>query len=369
MTTILSDISAIRYWRRLSTRGGLGAVHGLLPLAPKDLGDIALPSRRGPIPSGPPNAREIGLLEHYALAPAEGPLSLVVREKADRRELRNVRSHACSLELPARCIYPVVVRGKALEGIYVSSPELALAQTSLDDGISFVDRLRLAMELCGTYRLTDEGATYRCPALTSTDDLMRFIRRALGLRGRMSSISTFSHAMDGSASPAETDIALSLSLPMRHGGSRLGKPVLNETIVLNENARVILGREVITPDLLFSNAKRHGIRFPVEYESREFHSEQEQATYDEKRRNTYAAMGMACFLAKPHHLAKTREYEAMAATIQANIGKRLGEPAPGYWALHQKLLDETLAAWRTNGRKSFERQLESIETYENWTSA
>lgn len=363
MTTILSDISAIRYWRRLSTRGGLGAVHGLFPLAPSDLGDIALPHRRGPIPSGAPKASEVSLVEHYGLVPEEGPLNLVVRERADRRELRNVTCHTCSTKLPARCIYPVMVQGKKLEGIFVSSPELALAQTALVKDLSFVDRLRLAMELCGTYRIADEGTGYNCPSLTTTSDVLSFLQRAPGLRGRMESISTLSHAMDGSASPAETNIAISLSLPMRHGGSRLGKPVLNETIVLNENARAILGRDTITPDLLFKSLEGRRSRFPVEYESREFHSEREQAAYDERRRNTYAAMGMACFLAKPHHLANPREYEAMATTIRTNIGKRLSEPKPGYWTLHLKLLDETLSAWRGNndGASAIQRRQDAWE--------
>ncbi|WP_307739171.1 hypothetical protein [uncultured Parolsenella sp.] len=198
------------------------------------------------------------------------------------------------------------------------------------------------MELCGTYRIVAGTTHYGCPPLTSVAKIRTFIGRARGVRGRRALEKALSHALDNSASPAETRLALMLSLPLRYGGEGLGKPVLNRTLPLTGAARSLFGRDSITPDILFVVKGARGRHFPVEYESRKFHSSEEQAEYDERRRNTYAAMGMSCFLARPKHLSKLREFDSMVATVRKNIAAEQ-RPKPAGYLSRKALLHSVLA--------------------------
>lgn len=358
---ILAGHIALRCWALLSSRGGIGAVHGLVPLTPRDLRDQALPRRRGPVPVWSPTTRDLGLVESLGLTDPSLPTEALVGSRDSRRLLPQVRFHTCSQEIPARSLYPVFAYGQQVDGLFVCSPELAACQVFARDDMGLFKRLQLLMGLTGSYRLVGDELRSHCPPIATTQSLRSFASKAKGIRGRLALARTIPFLLEGSASPAETDLAIALSLPLRHGGARLGRPALNRKLRLNPQAQAILGRETITPDLLFFGPKAPPFGFPVEYESIQEHSDEEQAAYDELRRNTYAAMGSGCFLARPKHLKSEQAFDAMAAVVAKNTGRRLAPLSPQEAKRHRDLLAEALERWR---RRPDEQPLDDL--YGEW---
>lgn len=343
---ILYGTYSLSYWRRVSSIGGIGATGGLWPLGPADSKPLALPRRRAPISTGAPTSEELGVLEHYGLDAGSDRVDLLVGSQEDRRLLRGVRCLSCSVPLPARSIHPVLVHGKRLKDVYACSPELTIMQlASPSHSLSLVELMRLVMELCGLYRMVGGNARYKCQPLMSTGSLKAYACRAHGVFGRGRTQQVAGLAMDNSGSPAETDLAIALSLPWRYGGSSLGKPQLNKVVELNELATSILGRDTITPDMLFDGPTAPAIAYPVEYESARLHSEAEQSAYDMRRRNAYAAMGAGCTLIHKSQIHDHRGFDAIAETIRRNIGRRSSAIPADYAQRHAQLLDEALASW------------------------
>ena len=290
--------------------------------------------------------RDLGLVDSLGLTEPSLPTEVLVGSRDLRRLLPQVRCHTCSQEIPARCLYPVFAYGQHVDGLFVCSPELAVCQVFARDDMGLVKRLQLLMGLTGSYRLIGDELRSHCPPVVTIQSLRSFASKAKGIRGHLALARTIPFLMEGSASPAETDLAIALSLPLRHGGARLGKPALNRELRLNPQARAILGRETITPDMLFFGPKAPPFGFPVEYESLQEHSNEEQAAYDELRRNTYAAMGSGCFLARPKHLKSEQAFDAMAAVVAKNTGRRLAPLNPREAKRHGDLLTEALERWR-----------------------
>ena len=367
---ILDGHTALRYWSLLSSQGGLGAVHGLMPLTPRDLRELAFPHRRGPVPSGSPTASELERVERLGLTEEGRPVTVLVGHRDSRRRPPHVTCIVCSVELPARCLYPLCAHGRQIDGLYVCSPELAICHVFAKENPNIVTRLRLLLELTGSYRLVGDELRTHCPPVTSVRAMRSFTSRAMDVRGRSTLADTLPFAMEGSASPAETALAIAFSLPLRHGGARLGKPVLNRELHLNPQARAILGRDTITPDLLFFGPKTSSMGFPLEYESRKFHSVVEQAAYDETRRNTYAAMGSGCFLARPKHMKSARAFDAMAAVVAKNTGIRLSPLDYSQQRRHEAFLDQALELWRAPGKVEPSDEMptyeDDMQAYEDW---
>ena len=154
--------------------------------------------------------------------------------------------------------------------------------------------------------------------------------------------------LQGSASPAESRIALALALPWRLGGSNLGVPKLNQEIALNREAEILHGRDSITPDFLFVGSSGK-VKLAVEYDSKKYHSAVEQAEYDEKRRNTYAAMGMHCVVLKPWHLKDMRRFDAVVKSMARILGRRAQHLPADYDNRRWGLLCELLEPWQRGG--------------------
>lgn len=344
MDIVVYGMTAMNYWRRVSAIGGIGAVSGMVPLCPADTLAQALPRRRGTVPVGPPSSEMVGLLEHYGIVTPDHPAHVLVRTRTDRREIRGITCHVCEREIPARSLHPVDFGAGRARGIYVCSPELALLQMSAA-GLSLVEFIELGMELCGTYRMLDGAAIYGCEPLMDSASLRAFLARARGLPGLDEARRAAPWVMDGSASPAETDLAISFALPWRYGGANLGVPLLNHEIRLNEEGRAILGCDTMRPDQLFVGPRVAGLGFPCEYDSVEYHSSRDQAARDERRRNALAAMGMGCAIIRPQHLRSVRAFDDIARLVRCNVGARVRDLPDDYDERHRRLLSHTLKQW------------------------
>lgn len=321
MEGIICDITALNYWRTRSDTFG-----GALDAARE-------PSRRGSPRVDPPTASLVRDLSGWGFASQES-VHLLVTSPESRRVLEGASCTLLGQPVPANSFV------RALGRVYVVCPELLF--TMMADRLKLVELLELGHELCGTYRLDPLGGapTYNVAPLTNVSALRDYVRRAHGIRGRKKAEQALRWVADDSRSPAETALSIYLRLPHRLGGCGLGAPQLNRTIALNEAGARILGRDAIQPDLYWP-----GARHPCEYDSRMYHSSQEQADYDERRRNAYAAMGMSVTVLRSRHLCDHSLLDDMVGGIRSNTHIYLGRAPDDYAARQRKLFDETFAFW------------------------
>lgn len=321
MEAIICDISALAYWRSRSE-----------PLGSPDAPMTAVPSRRGLPPVDAPSRALLDDLSTWGIM-GEGDVHLLVTSRDRQRRLKDAHVHLLSVPVPAGSFV------RTLGQVYVVSPELLFVMRAAE--LDLVPLLELGHELCGTYRLSEDGAaTYGVKPLTSVSALASFARKCRGLAGVKRALKAVRWLADDSRSPAETALSIAFRLPYRYGGYSLGSPLLNHEIALDEAAARILGRDRISPDLYWPDA-----RHPCEYDSRTFHSSREQADYDERRRNAYAAMGMSVTVLRPRHFLDLALLDAMAASIRRNARRRQNDVPDDYDERRRRMFEVVFRRW------------------------
>lgn len=319
MEAILSDVSALAFWRSHSDVQG----------------DILIPRRMEPAKRGKPvvdvpSKTTADDIASWGLADRDD-IHLLVMSGKDRRRIKGVTCTVCSCDFPQNSFV------RALGQVYVVCPELLFVQ--LAQRLSLVELLGVGHELCGTYRLCD-APIYGLEPLTSVPEIKSYAQRANGIRGREKALQAVQWLADGSASPAETALSIMFRLPYRHGGYGLGSPLLNHEIKLGRSAERIFGRGAIRPDFYWPEAKH-----PAEYDGRLYHSSREQAEYDERRRNAYAAMGMSVTVLATRHLYNLDLLDEMAEVIRKNTGIQQNATPSDYSIRHYALFEEAFRYW------------------------
>ena len=320
MDAVLSDITALAYWQRNS----------------EDAGSVLVPWRMAP------ERRSVPSIEAPSKALADDLASLGLADREDihlfvgpaenKRVLKGVTCSVCSCPLPRNSFV------RALGRFYVVCPELLFIQLAHE--LDFVPLLEVGHELCGTYRLGEDGPVYGKEPLTSVAKLRDYARRAEGVRGRRRALQAIQWLADGSASPAETALSIMFRLPYRYGGYGLGNPVLNYEITLSPAAARIVGRQTLRPDHYWIKAKH-----PCEFDGLRFHAAREQLEYDERRRNAYAAMGMSVTVITTRHMCNPDLMDDIATSIRRNTGIRQGKLPSDYAIKHYALFNEVFSFW------------------------
>ena len=320
MEAVISDISALAYWRNHSfdTRSCFAARN----LEPK---------RRGiPCVDAPSSAEADDIASRTSVD--RDDLHLLVTSPENRRAIKGVTCTLCSTAVPKDSFVRVFNK------LYVVSPELLFVQ--LAHRLSLVELLRVGYELCGTYRMHDDAPYYNLDPLTSVSRLKSYAQRATELRGASTALKATKWLADGSGSPAETALAIMFKLPARYGGYNLGNPELNYQLALNDTAMHIMGRPFLHPDFFWLDAKH-----PTEYDGKLYHSSREQAEYDERRRNAYAAMGMSVTVLTSRHLCNVDLLDQAVEIIRKNTGIRQRKLPAAYPLKHYELFSEVFEYW------------------------
>ena len=196
MTIVISHISAIEYWL---------AHESLKPKATSAHAATELPSA-GPTIDDRRRAEQ--LLKQCASIPLH---------IAATKPLHNSTRFRCHVWSPpvARALYRIA------DDVYVCSPELAFVQsaTALDK----IDTVRLGYELCATYSIDRQahGGFFQRNAITTREKLGAVVCENQGANGIKIARWALDHVLDRSASPAETKVALALTLPCKIGGMGL----------------------------------------------------------------------------------------------------------------------------------------------------
>ncbi len=219
------------------------------------------------------------------------------------------------------------------DSVFVSSPSFIFLQIASQEK-DFMALLQFGFELCGTYQTKRTSTTpaYQVPPLASVQTLRDFVDRNPTLYGIKKARKALSYIADGSASPLETKLALTLGLPMSYGGYGLEIPRMNYEIETNSAAYGISGRKHLRCDLCWPKEK-----LDVEYQSREMHEGELSRARDSRRTNALAAMGWKCINVTNDEVASRYAMDTIAETIRKHLGKRCRITVSDYHSKKLKL--------------------------------
>lgn len=238
---------------------------------------------------------------------------VLVSSVGSRRVSDCMTRHATSARLPAGSICRVG------ETLYVVSPELCFLQMA--SKLSLANLVRLGFALCGTHALNEDsepGTVARSP-LTTVERLASFIDEArfAGLQNTAKAARALAFVRDRSASPRETDLAILLGLPLRHGGFGCGMPVMNQRIMVPEELVGIIHQGYFESDLFFADAN-----VGLEYQSTACHASGETIGRDSIRAADLDLLGVTVKTVTDVQYKDPLELEKIAALIERDSGKR-----------------------------------------------
>ena len=193
----------------------------------------------------------------------ERPLELAVFDRAHRTRGKKYRTRELPQTLPADALVRVN------PNLYFVCPELIITQMA--PSLSVVQLAKLIMELCGGYSLSPahdqrRKTKYQLEPVTSLERIKRYAKLTKVRGGAKTLREALGYALEGSASPGETLLALMLSLPRELGGYGFAKPALNASLTVPDEHIGRVGGLKYSLDAFWQDAYTD-----LEYESVEFH--------------------------------------------------------------------------------------------------
>lgn len=232
--------------------------------------------------------------------------------------------------------------------LYCASPELVLCQLARDTEMEKL--AQLAMELCGRYSMcpsAGEGertCEFDCAPVTSVERIYAFQRRVRRLRGRAKLEEALRYALNASASPGESTLALMMTLPADLGGYGLAGACCNAELEVPLSERGHVGQSSYELDLFWQRWM-----VDLEYESAEFHLDpfgydpllegmdaddieawrrrrMADAERDRRRMRDIAQLGVCVVPVMPADIASRERLDQVGWSIARNAERR-GNPA------------------------------------------
>ena len=294
MGLYLGHESALRYW--LTKRGD-----ECLPDCSPDTSLANATANKGDVISSP-------LPFEYS---EERPLHLLVPGKGGRRSTPGVREHQLS---------PVVPRGsfRTLAGTSkVASPELTYLLMAQSRGIQ--ELAVIGCYLCGGFSISDEGRGYtglRDP-LTTPEDIAAFLDLMPGAYGLNKARRALRYIVPNTASPIETLLALTSSLPPMLGGRAMPQVVANQRIAVPERLQNLMAAHELFGDLYYASVKGD-----IEYNSYDYHTGRYRLDHSSARRNVIEAAGIKVVSATWGQIKTFELYEDFWWLVENNFGIR-----------------------------------------------
>lgn len=322
MNTFVSHASALQYWR----------FHDPLPPC------VRVPSRHfeDAAPMSPHEAHDAS----SAFPELDLPIHMLFSHKDKRVRSDEAVAHVCTQHMPPGSFL------SAAKDIAVCSPELVFTQMA--EASSDAALIKLGFELCGAYALQPtsdfalEGFRARS-ALTSRARLKSFAERAQGVRGRTRAKRLAAYIANGSASPMETVLAMTLGLPCRFGGYGLGMPHMNYRINTGTRGKTISAKQNYFCDLYWPDKK-----VAVEYDSNIWHTGAQRIADDAKRRNALEHLGVSVIVVTSRQLFSANAMDEVSSLLQRQLGRRVRPRGERWYEKRQELRDELLKDCRPN---------------------
>lgn len=311
MELLLTHQTALSFWRN-------SLVLGAAALANRNTAPKCAPSR---MPSF-----DAAFVRKLTLD--DEPVHILISDPDSRGKRVGTICHVYSPKLPPSCICSI----GHFDGfdIFVVSPELCFIQ--MCSRADYVDRLTLGCELCGTYRTRTASASgfatrYNVNRLATSSSLARAAILMDSTPNTSRATLACRHILDGSASPAETALALLLSIPNSKGGYGLPNPQLNpqQRMALPWNDLSSGDRadgawrphRDFRPDLYWPE---HNVA--VEYDSKEYHTQPEAMAHDAIRYNDLQDSKCTVFIATIGQLRSVQQSDRLAQQIARALGVR-----------------------------------------------
>ena len=307
MTSLLSHISAFKYWRHVGTPGFI----------------VPEPSRTT---IAPPNFAVSDFDWLVNTSVLSRPLHGLTSVKHKRTNEPAVR-HVAYQELPFGSVCSISPEQR------ITSPELTIIQIA--PLLSFTELVCIICEFCGLFTINEslENPLIKRAPLTSVAKIAAFCQRAKGLTGVAKAAKATKYAHDRSRSPMETATILLFTLPQQRGGYSLSGARLNRKITLSPKARKMAGIDRLEPDIAWPKAK-----IIVEYDSKAFHNQEARISNDARRKNAFTTSGFQVITLTSSQLNSKTEMDKIAAHIAAAAKKRVRIAKPATFYAKQKLL-------------------------------
>lgn len=243
------------------------------------------------------------------------PLHLLFSSQELRSRSPLIRAHLMSGNVPPGSFI------RLSEHVLIASPELCFAEMS---GTLSLEKLILAgYELCGTYAqvprpdqpsrtaLADRAPLTTAQTIKTFLTFDSFTRYATAHRAK-------EHIQDNAASPMEAKVAMLLSLPTRLGGYGLPRPMLNEIITLEGEARLAYPRSTCRPDLWWPM-----FNVAIEYDGRDSHEGEWAHAKDIARIAALKLTGMDVTVLTFAQVADDPVFDALAVVLARKLQHRL----------------------------------------------
>ena len=310
MTIILSHISALEFW--LSPR----------KVQPKIV--------RAAIPEKGPSSHERNrFLQRFANQLGTPVHTLMKTPWPSNGPFHH---HSCSLFAKG---LPLAV---ACEGVLACPVELAFVQAATH--LPFPELVRLGFELCGAYSVdrTASGGFFQRKPLTTPQRIAQFACGNASLRGSAKARRALRYIAENAASPAETRIAMSLTLPLAEGGLGLPKAQLNHSLPLGTYARRATGRHYFVCDLFWPDCN-----VAVEYDSDKWHTGSSRIANDARRRNILVHLGITEICITKRQFNDLIAFDKTARILSRQLRHRIHPRSEEFRGRQMKLRKQLLA--------------------------
>ena len=199
--------------------------------------------------------------------------------------------------------------------LYVASPEVTFLQMAKGSNIYRV--LEIGYELCGHYAIhpLTGGLLVRKPR-TTKNKIEKHLAATCGSHGHRLASKAFPYLCNGSASPMETKLTLLLALPPHLGGYGLPFPELNFPVFSTHHGKK--AKELYRCDLCWPKEK-----LALEYDSHQFHSEEEKRELDSRRRIAIESHGLHVISVTKQQVYSQGAFNELAEVVAKYLGKRL----------------------------------------------
>lgn len=358
--------SALSFWRTppIVRTAAVELAHAVPAMTHHHMAD-ALAARKLQAPRSDASEATRLIYEHILtdLVGIPLPIHVCVDPNSSSRPNDYLVPHRTRRPIPKKYLYDLG------GGLFVASPTLAVQQAITD--CELPHRITLLDECCGLYAifrptkraqtilnaLEQAGAlpqktrTYACydeggqfiPYLTEEDDsqlwsparkrdgsltnlwkrppLLRVeqlatnIKSTSNLWGHKNACQTVKYAMDGSASPLETQCALLLFLPPRYGGEHWPLPLLNKRIVFDQKASKIAGVPSCVGDEVWDHE-----RAVLEINGFEYHADRDGFLIQSGRPAALRSMGYKVLDINHDQMKDPLKFETMLEVFSSELG-------------------------------------------------
>lgn len=316
MEIFVSHYSALSYWRAVgqdtprpnSLRPNLPndcvpkyeTLHSMLP----ELSEINAISLQ---PKTKCTESEASRSQSTATPPSKLYILSPAADKRQRHDLVSCR--VWSSRIPIRSFAKVSAK------VSVSSPEFTFLQLARD--LDLISLIQIGFELCGSYSINPNHPKgfHARPQVTSTAKLASYLESAQGAPGTNKAMQAARFVIDNSASPAETKLAMFLTLPTRYGGFGLPKPELNRTVITSTELNHTLGNRIC--DLVWEQAN-----LAIEYDSDAEHALSHKIHADSVRRNELVTEGITVITVTKRQLYNLIELRKIVEQISPMLTDR-----------------------------------------------